>query len=592
MSDASELINQQFKEGGVIPAQLNGQNVVSKTYVDQIIEIAKAELAAIVNAKKSFSTIGGVSAISASDTLTLYTGTALGIVADPTNRTLTFNLDQSKLMQIPAQNITYSGSVTGASQVKQAIDTLKQTVDSITSGGDSGPEVSAARVSTPYGITYTNLKDRLDAADQRQRYEVISVMDYGAKGDGTTDDYQAFVNAIAAAGDKDRLYIPKPANFYRISQKIVINKPLFLEGNHYEVKSPVTPTLIFDSSVITGIEITSRDVHLKGISLKMNSVSNTLIAGIYLNNDTLGALSNIMLEDIFVYLSHIYGAGIKGKNVITSIMENVRCYQGSYGFYFDTAGTSIKFDTCWGMANTKTGYYVASYEYCDFINCACDSPNKPDYAYHMNSCNGISFVGCGAEGMGKTMFRFQGGIGISVISGRAVAMNQATTATATFAELTDEARSVSFVGCRDDITTLPSIIVTGSRFPAALNCYFGKFSINGTLSSETFTDRGSLRLGLWGFYESPFSGMISIVSGRELAMNALKIGVLKPDISGYAGYIDADGSIVAATVGTLPTASVANRGKILRVEGGTGVADRIYICRKNASNAYEWAVLD
>lgn len=40
--------------------------------------------------------------------------------------------------------------------------------------------------------------------------------------------------------------------------------------------------------------------------------------------------------------------------------------------------------------------------------------------------------------------------------------------------------------------------------------------------------------------------------------------------------------------GSLPTASESYRGKILRVEGGAGVADKLYMCMKKADDTYAW----
>lgn len=60
---------------------------------------------------------------------------------------------------------------------------------------------------------------------------------------------------------------------------------------------------------------------------------------------------------------------------------------------------------------------------------------------------------------------------------------------------------------------------------------------------------------------------------------------------------DYDGTIVAwrfekymqvGKVSALPTASADYRGMMIRVEGGAGVADAVYICVKNAADAYEW----
>lgn len=40
--------------------------------------------------------------------------------------------------------------------------------------------------------------------------------------------------------------------------------------------------------------------------------------------------------------------------------------------------------------------------------------------------------------------------------------------------------------------------------------------------------------------------------------------------------------------GSLPTAAEEWRGMFAFVYGGAGVADDLYICRKNAAGAYEW----
>lgn len=41
-------------------------------------------------------------------------------------------------------------------------------------------------------------------------------------------------------------------------------------------------------------------------------------------------------------------------------------------------------------------------------------------------------------------------------------------------------------------------------------------------------------------------------------------------------------------VSSLPSADANLRGRMLRVEGGTGVADHLYLCIKNTGDTYEW----
>lgn len=128
MSQASQDITQQFKDGGVIPNKLIGQDAVSKTYVDTQDAIRDVNIAAIA---------GSASAAQASIN---------NHVASPTAH--------------PAEHITYSGEVVGASNVKQAIDTEKRRTDSIVAqSGTDITEIVDARG------TYPVLSARLNASD-------------------------------------------------------------------------------------------------------------------------------------------------------------------------------------------------------------------------------------------------------------------------------------------------------------------------------------------------------------------------------------------------------------------------------------------
>jgi hypothetical protein len=61
----------------------------------------------------------------------------------------------------------------------------------------------------------------------------INVKDYGATGNGTTDDYTAIAAAITAAPAGSEVYFPPGT--YRIASQITINKSLFLLGDNQNV---------------------------------------------------------------------------------------------------------------------------------------------------------------------------------------------------------------------------------------------------------------------------------------------------------------------------------------------------------------------
>lgn len=72
------------------------------------------------------------------------------------------------------------------------------------------------------GSVTRSLSDRLS--------DFISVKDFGAKGDGITDDTPAFQAAVDAAGWGGKVYIPKPVKDYKLKSPVYIRGPLTLQG--------------------------------------------------------------------------------------------------------------------------------------------------------------------------------------------------------------------------------------------------------------------------------------------------------------------------------------------------------------------------
>lgn len=171
MSQASVNIAQQFIQGGVLPAQLVGQDAVSKTYVDE---------------------------------------------------------------QLSVRDTNISAAADAASNAQVEVDQLEERLsDIIAEAGSSNPEIVDARGSYPI------LRDRLDASDAKLPNLVkkgdllLNVKDFGAKGDGVTDDTAAILSAVAAIPDTEQYWLQGgrtggilyfPLGNYRISQQIEITK--------------------------------------------------------------------------------------------------------------------------------------------------------------------------------------------------------------------------------------------------------------------------------------------------------------------------------------------------------------------------------
>lgn len=167
-----------------------------------------------------------------------------------TNKSIVENHIVSKTAH-KSEDITYSGDIIGASNVKQALDNTKQTIDDLILGsGDSGPEVAAARGG------HATLGDRLDASDaqvvelEKKTDSYIDPREFGAILDGENDDYVPMQAALEASLDQGKeLFIPGKA-FLSSSLMITHGTPK-IRGAGVGLSALITknniPLLVFDT---------------------------------------------------------------------------------------------------------------------------------------------------------------------------------------------------------------------------------------------------------------------------------------------------------------------------------------------------------
>jgi len=77
--------------------------------------------------------------------------------------------------------------------------------------------------------------------------DFVNVKDFGAKGDGVTDDTQAFLDAVKELENKSVLYIP--------SGNYLITEKLILENNNIIIKGETKTKIIIDNTSITHLPI-------------------------------------------------------------------------------------------------------------------------------------------------------------------------------------------------------------------------------------------------------------------------------------------------------------------------------------------------
>lgn len=160
----------------------------------------------------------------------------------------------------------------------------------------SKAEVDATRVIAKGGTgatTAAGARTNLDVYAKGETYsrsEIsssygLSVIDFGAKGDGVTDDTAAFQSAIDSAPIGGLVIVPTPSVFYSIGSEIRISKPITIQGNGgsavYRGQYPSIKTSGFngvfrlvptESSYRFGYGVTG--VAIKGLSIEGRSITD------------------------------------------------------------------------------------------------------------------------------------------------------------------------------------------------------------------------------------------------------------------------------------------------------------------------------
>jgi hypothetical protein len=201
-------------------------------------------------------------------------------------------------------------------------------------------------------------------------YAPINVMDYGAFGDGLTDDTAAINAAIAAAPAGGWVIQLGPAHL--ISSTINVNKPVRITGLSRE---NTTASRLFKKSTMTtaAIKITSSNVTLENFALT-GQAGNTG-DGIWVNQQY-AVLQNLNINTIGgngVRLGDVAGSP---QNCNIFGFYNIRSSaNGGNGFYLDSTTTDAGGGT--------------------FVNCFSDLNGADGFRFDRSQLN--TLVGCVAE---------------------------------------------------------------------------------------------------------------------------------------------------------------------------------------------------
>lgn len=214
----------------------------------------------------------------------------------------------------------------------------------------------------------------------------FDVMDYGATGNGSTDDTTSIQSAISAAAVNGGI-VYFPAGTYLISAALTLVTGVSMQGLSSEVS-------IINQSSTTADAVDATDAASISISeLLIEGPSSGTGVGINLGWSSAGNVPFLSFTNLKV---HNFGSdGIAIETPIVSNFNNVVSQgNGGYGFNFYHAGTSCTFNNCWARDNAFAGYHFYESVYMNLSGCASDGNGV---GYLVENAQSIGFYACGCE---------------------------------------------------------------------------------------------------------------------------------------------------------------------------------------------------
>lgn len=207
---------------------------------------------------------------------------------------------------------------------------------------------------------------------------VCNVKAYGAVGDDATDNYAAIMDAITDCSGAGIVYFPP--GIYRISQTIVLDRPVTFEGSFasrwsysndgsddHEIRSSIKPTTPFTGSAIVHIRdrsISGESLHNNGgrfhnIMIDGNSYG-TNVHGLYFE----GLVRDWKITDVDIsqtsgngFLSEV-GSGSGNPRGFT--IQNLSIYSAAGHGFRATALNDSYLEDILTVANALRGFYFSS----------------------------------------------------------------------------------------------------------------------------------------------------------------------------------------------------------------------------------------
>jgi hypothetical protein len=271
---------------------------------------------------------------------------------------------------------------------------------------------------------------------QTKLQEMVSVKDFGAVGNGTTDDLAAINAAIASfPTNLDTTYnsfagtVFFPPGDYYCSGSIIINRQVKLLGSTSPDGNDLGSSRIRFPANVTGIVINEYRTSPNGKDGEGTIIENL---GIYVNASFSGTGSGVWMRSrsqikncVFanfgehgIRIDATSGGSTNQGNANLWYLDRIRCFNnGLDGLYVNgadaNAGLALRVDC---SNNNRNGIRDSSFLGNTYVGCHCANNGNKDYLTTSANAN-TSFVGCYVEGGGSSLTDYANIYG-GVLAGR------------------------------------------------------------------------------------------------------------------------------------------------------------------------------
>lgn len=238
----------------------------------------------------------------------------------------------------------------------------------------------------------------------------VTPQDYGATGNGTTDDtaaVQAAITAVAAGGSNPTGVLLCPAGTYKLSSTLTLGSSLELRG----MGSGIT---VFNQTSTSANGVSGTDLsNIKIVGMSINGPGSGSGIGVNMALGSNADTNYVVMDDVRVatFGSH----GIQLQSPIVSRFSRVNATSnGADAWHIFGSGTSCHWNACYALNNASGfGFHLIGLSYSTLSGCAADSNAD---GYGLSGCYGVALHGCGAESSTVDGYVLSGGAGNSLTS--------------------------------------------------------------------------------------------------------------------------------------------------------------------------------